>query len=37
MEITRDFDSINLYGENLTPLNEQLFLEALKTLKFKKK
>ncbi|AEW00167.1 hypothetical protein A4D02_28460 [Niastella koreensis] len=29
-------DRFNLYGDNLKPANEKLFLEALKTLKFHK-
>ncbi|WP_153796271.1 hypothetical protein [Foetidibacter luteolus] len=32
-----DVDRFNLYGDNLKPTNEKLFLEALKTLKFHKK
>jgi hypothetical protein len=32
-----DVDRFNLYGYNLKPANEKLFLEALKTLKFHKK
>ena len=31
-----DIDRFNLYGDNLKPSNEKLFLEALKTLKFHK-
>jgi hypothetical protein len=32
-----DIDHFNLYGENLKPENEKLFLAAIKTLKFHKK
>ena len=32
-----DIDRFNLYGDNLKPANEKLFLQALKTLKFHKK
>ena len=31
-----DIDRFNLYGDNLKPINEKLFLQALKTLKFHK-
>ena len=31
-----DIDRFNLYGVNLKPVNEKLFLQALKTLKFYK-
>lgn len=31
-----DVDRFNLYGINLKPTNEKLFLQALRTLKFKK-
>ncbi|MDB5276126.1 MAG: hypothetical protein JWR61_1081 [Ferruginibacter sp.] len=31
-----DVDRFNLYGDNLKPANEKLFLQALKTLKFHK-
>ena len=32
-----DIDRFNLYGDNLKPTNEKIFLQALKTLKFHKK
>lgn len=32
-----DVDRFNMYGDNLKPANEKIFLEALKTLKFQKK
>lgn len=31
-----DIDRFNLYAQNLKPANEKLFLQALKTLKFKR-
>ena len=31
-----DVDKFNLYGDNLKPTNENLFIQALKTLKFHK-
>jgi len=31
-----DVDRFNLYGNNLKPINEKLFLQALRTLKFHK-
>lgn len=32
-----DIDKFNLYGNNLKTENEKIFLQAIKTLKFKRK